>query len=276
MTEDEVGAVEHRIVELEESEVRLHGLEDLRRVFVGEAAHELKGPLTPMLFDVEALLLDEGLTPIQRIHVAGIKRNVLRLTNLVHGMLETSRLETGRFKLKLTGFSLRDLLEEERKALESDARAAKVELEVGFASDADVTADRGKLGQVVHNLLANALAYTPSGGHILLTAHEVGGQMLVRVEDSGVGLTPGQLGQLFQPFSRPHETARASVKGTGLGLFISKGIIEEHHGRIWAESPGPGRGSAFCFAIPVGHPGQVPGPGGEAKKGQGLESATGP
>jgi signal transduction histidine kinase len=85
----------------------------------------------------------------------------------------------------------------------------------------------------------------------------VKGEAVVRVTDTGLGLSPEQIEQLFKPFSRPHEDSGSGPKGTGLGLFIAKGIIEQHGGRIWAESPGPGKGSSFCISLPLANGGQA-------------------
>ena len=235
---------------LEEAEVaRLKGLDELRKTFMSEASHELNTPLTPLRIHAEALgetRLDEA----QRKHLVVIERNILRMANLVKGMLEASRLETGRFHLEREELPLGLIVEESVLALRDAVAQAGLQLRSGTFEVLLVDADRHRIAQVVHNLLGNAIAFTPPGGRIDVTVRRQDGQAVVRVADTGVGLSPEQTRQLFRAFSRPHEGSGVP-KGTGLGLFISKGIIEQHGGRIWAESEGPGKGSTFSFALPI-------------------------
>lgn len=242
-----------RTAELEESEVaRLKAVEAVRRTFISEASHELNTPLTPLRIHVEALGEREDLTPGQREHLTVIDRNVTRLCHLVEDMLEASRLETGRFKLALEDVRLAVLAEETLGGLAEAAAAAGVTLNTGPMPRFKVHADRNRVGQVFYNVVRNAIAFTPPGGTVTVSARvEKDVQAaVVRVTDTGVGLTEEQLGRLFQPFSRPHD-GRNGPKGTGLGLFISKGIVEQHGGRIWAASDGPGQGATFSFTLPL-------------------------
>ncbi|HUR64527.1 MAG TPA: ATP-binding protein [Candidatus Thermoplasmatota archaeon] len=252
VTAARVAEVAERARELEEAEVtRLKGLEKLRKTFLSEASHELNTPLTPLRLQVEALKEAKNLTPQQRDQLDLIDRNVLRLCNLVNGMLDASRLETGRYRLELADVALAGLVEETLGSLGAVAARAGVALAADAGAPLVVEADRNRVGQVLFNLVTNAIHFTPSGGRITVGVRTEGGQAVVRVADTGVGLSPEQMGKLFQPFSRPHEARPTTPKGTGLGLFISKGIIEQHGGGIWAESEGPGAGSVFCFSLPL-------------------------
>lgn len=244
-----------RAVHLEEAEVmRLKGLDKMRRTFISEASHELNTPLTPVRIHLEALAERTDLNPQQREHIVVIERNVLRLSNLVKDMLEASRLETGRFKLDLEDVPLAAIVQETIQNLGEAAALAGVRLEPGPVANLVAGADRNRVGQVLYNLVNNAIGFTPKGGTITLTVVSDAGEALVRVTDTGLGLTGEQIAQLFQPFSRPHDGRGPGPRGTGLGLFISKGIVEQHGGRIWAESAGPGTGSSFCFALPLAGP----------------------
>lgn len=239
-----------RAVQMEEAEVaRIKALEEVRKTFMSEASHELNTPLTPLRIHAEALAETE-LDEQQRDHLVVIERNILRLANLVKGMLEASRLETGRFRLEREDVPLGVVVEESLVALREVATEAGLTLHAGPFEVLVVDADRHRIAQVMHNLVSNAIAFTPSGGRIDVSVRQRDGQAMVRVADSGIGLTPEQCARLFQPFSRPHE-GTGVPKGTGLGLFISKGIVEQHGGRIWAESDGPGKGSSFCFTLPL-------------------------
>lgn len=242
-----------RAVQLEEAEVaRLKSIEAVRRTFISEASHELNTPLTPLRIHLETLSERADITPGQREHLTVMDRNLMRLCHLVADMLEASRLETGRFKLALADVRVSAIIEETVQSLAETAAAAGVELSTGRMSRPRVTADRNRIGQVLHNLVNNALAFTPRGGKVVISDRLDKGAsaVVVSVTDTGLGLTEEQLGRLFQPFSRPHEGG-AGPKGTGLGLFISKAIIEQHGGRVGATSKGPGQGSTFFFTLPL-------------------------
>ncbi|HUR62032.1 MAG TPA: ATP-binding protein [Candidatus Thermoplasmatota archaeon] len=246
--------VARRAAEVEEAEVaRLKGLEKLRRTFLSEASHELNTPLTPLRLQVEVLKEASNLTPEQREQLALIERNVLRLCKLVTGMLDASRLETGRYQLKVEDIALSAMVDDVAASLRDTAQQAGIGLVVAPQGDCMVAADRDRVGQVLFNLVTNAIHYTRKGGRITVTMEKGEESGVVRVRDTGVGLTVEQIAQLFQPFSRPHDPAPSNPRGTGLGLFISKGIIEQLGGGIWAESEGPGKGSTFCFSLPLAH-----------------------
>jgi signal transduction histidine kinase len=108
-----------------------------------------------------------------------------------------------------------------------------------------------RLTQVLGNLLSNAIKFTPAGGEIVVEAEPHEKEVVVHVSDTGVGLTPEQMKQLFQPFTQVHEGAGKPKGGTGLGLYISKGLVGLHGGRLWVESQGPGHGTSFVFSLPA-------------------------
>ncbi len=255
VTATHIAAAAKRAVALEQLEVeRLKGLEQVRRTFISAASHELNTPLTPLRLHVETLAERPDVTPGQRDHLVVIERNILRLASLVRDMLDASRLETGRFKLDLANVPLGLLVTDAVQGVaEAAAQAAVTLTESQALSNTTARADRDRISQVLHNLLTNAIAFTPPGGHIKVGCQmEKGAQAaIVRVADSGIGLSPDQVGLLFQPFSRPHAKNGPGPAGTGLGLFIAKGIVEQHGGRIWAESAGLGQGSTFSFSLPL-------------------------
>ncbi len=248
-------AAAKRAMLAEREEVRrLTALEKVRKTFISEASHELNTPLTPVRIHLEVLTEDPDLTPDQRKHLTVIERNVLRLGNLVHDMLDASRLDSGRFNLELDDVPLAVLVEDTVDSLAEIATAQGITLSSGHLKPVVAMADANRLNQVLHNLVTNAISFTPSGGRVTVSTRSRDGTAIVRVTDTGVGMLPHQIAQLFQPFARPHEGTGTAAKGTGLGLFISRGIVEQHGGRIWAESPGPGNGSSFCFSIPLAGP----------------------
>ena len=128
-----------------------------------------------------------------------------------------------------------------------------------------IEGDRNRLEQVINNLLSNAIKFTPEGGRVLVSLDREGNQVKVGVADTGIGIQRDELPLLFQKFSRTSSAAERAVEGTGLGLYISRAIVERHGGRIWAESPStrkrsdlragePGKGSIFWFTLPLRQP----------------------
>jgi signal transduction histidine kinase len=236
---------------LAEEVARLQERDRLRTDFLSESAHELNTPLTPIRLQLQLLKLMSGLTPQEKANVDAIERNVLRLGVLVQDMLDAARLQAGRFRLERVRLDLGRLLEEAADSFREQANHEGLRLEAPAAPRLFVSADATRTMQVLFNLLSNAVKFTPRGGAIEVGLKRHGDEALAWVKDTGLGLTAEQIGRLFRPFGRVHDGQAGIPKGTGLGLFISKGIIEGHGGRIWVESPGPGQGSTWWFTLPL-------------------------
>lgn len=236
-----------------------HANEELRRLgeqrtlLMQTLSHELKNPL--LTLGLEAHLLEGPLPDAERARsVASLQRNIERLQSLARDLGEVARLHGGQLPLERQPVSLRWML---REALDRHARSAEhAGLDLRWEEtpgDATVLADPRRVAQVLDNLLGNALKFTPSGGEVVVTLDDEGRAGVVRIRDSGPGLDEAQRTRLFAPFTRLHPEARK--KGTGLGLYITKAIVEQHGGNVWAESEGPGRGSTFAFRLPAADPG---------------------
>ncbi|MFA5944101.1 MAG: HAMP domain-containing sensor histidine kinase, partial [Candidatus Thermoplasmatota archaeon] len=156
-----------------------------------------------------------------------------------------------RLKLRREAASLAPLVKEAVDSFEAPARLGGLAIRLDSLPDVRVDVDQAKCMQVLMNLVSNAVKYTPTGGRVDVGLKVDAKEAIVSIQDNGLGMTPEQLAQLFQPFVRLHEDKPGVAKGTGLGLYISKGIVEQHGGRIWAESAGPGKGSTFFVAWPV-------------------------
>lgn len=235
----------------QEAEVlRLQDVSRVRSEFLSEAAHELKTPLTPVLIHLQMLQELPGLRAAAHVSLEVIERNVLRLRDLVRDLLDASRLEAGRLKLQPEVVSLPRALADTVEAFRAQALQAGLTLE-SKGETLDVEADPARVTQVLFNLVSNGIKFTARGGSILLSTVLDGGQARVCVTDTGLGLAPDQLSKLFLPFGRLHEDVKGTASGTGLGLFISKAIVEQHGGRMWAESPGKGLGTTICFTLPL-------------------------
>jgi PAS domain S-box-containing protein len=239
---------------LAEEVARLQERDRLRTEFLSQSAHELNTPLTPIRLQLQLLMGVETLRPSERANLEAIERNILRLGTLVQDMLDAARLQAGRFRLERVQLDLGRLVEEAADSFQEHAHREGLTLEATAAEHLTVSADATRAMQVLFNLLSNAVKFTPRGGRIEVGARREGNNALVWVHDTGLGLSAQQMERLFRPFGRVHESQAGLPKGTGLGLFISKGIIEEHGGRIWVESPGPGKGSTWSFTMPIASP----------------------
>ena len=230
---------------------RLREMDTMKTQFINNAAHELGTPLTPIKLQAHLLRLGGlgDLNDRQRRAVDVLTRNVDHLGLMVKDLLDASRIQSRDLKLARQEIDLDRVLREATESFANDASG--IEVRYDGKPGLVVHADAARLTQVVFNLVGNALRFTPKGGRIVVRARRTGGEAHVEVEDNGVGIAPQDLPRLFQPFSQVHDTTQESRSGAGLGLFISKGIVESHGGRIWAESAGRGKGTTFHVALPL-------------------------
>lgn len=229
----------------------LKELNQMRMDFLNTASHDLRTPLTPLKLQLATLRMKGGLDERQKAALDLMDRNVNRFQALVDDMLDAARLQAGKLKLERESVALAPLVQEAVASFHGAVRAAGLKVEVADLPDVRIDADPGKCMQVLMNLVSNAIKYTSRGGHIALRIGVDGNEAGLAVQDDGLGMTPEQVGRLFQSFVRLHEGIPGVAKGTGLGLYISKGIVESHGGRLWAESAGPGNGSTFYVAWPL-------------------------
>ncbi len=225
--------------------------------FVSFVSHELKQPMTSMKGYTDLLMKGIGgeLNPQQKMFLDVIRSNVQRMDRLVSDLLDMSRIESGRLRLEMASVQPQDVAHEAIQAFEQAFVEKHQALEVKIEPELPtIYGDRGRLIQVLTNLISNANKYTPEGGHVTVIVErlEFGGKDCVRwaVSDTGIGMTPEELQKLFTKYFRSDNPAVRNVKGTGLGLVITRSIIEMHAGQIMVESE-TGKGSTFSFVIPV-------------------------
>lgn len=208
-------------------------------------AHDLRNPLQVIMSaaaKIAPLLLDAK----GRKYVEFIQRSAREMDRLVRDLMDVSSMESGSFAVQRKPIELRPVLEEARQRFEMSARAQEITLDCEIdPAVRSVNADRGRLLQVISNLLGNAFKFTPEGGRVTLRAQRRGHDVEIVVEDTGRGIPPTNLPRIFDRFWRGD---RASRTGAGLGLAICKGIVEAHNGQIWAEST-VGVGTAVHFTI---------------------------
>jgi PAS domain S-box-containing protein len=225
-------------------------LDRLRSDFLTVAAHELRTPLTPLSMYLQSMerkvFRQQGIEPEL---VGKARRQVGRLTRLVEDVLDVSRLESRRLELKRETIDLNELVDQ----VVGDFRAGSRQHEIIFRRSHElvaVDADHARIEQVLVNLLANAVKYSPQGGQIVVQVDRVGREARTSVADSGIGIPPDERKRLFQRFFRAHNVSTRHFGGLGIGLFVSNEIVDRHGGRFEVESE-PGRGSTFTFYLPL-------------------------
>jgi PAS domain S-box-containing protein len=231
----------------------------LRTRFMNTAAHELSTPLTPIQIELSLLAHpDIEADPARRRQaIAIVERNVKRLALLVQDLLDGARLQASHLALQRTSLDLSGAVHEAVRANQGVAASGGVTLEVHAAPGLFVDGDPRRLAQVLDNLVANAVKFTPPGGRVAVGAQRASGGIAVKIVDTGVGLRPEDMRRLFQPFSQVHDTMQKTRAGSGLGLYIAKGLVEAHGGTIGVDSDGPGKGATFWFVLPAAESGEA-------------------
>ena len=240
---------------LAEANQKLKELDQLKDEFVSIASHELRTPMTAIR-SYSWMALYKSDIPLSAKLKKYLYRTLVsteRLINLVSDMLNVSRIEAGRIEIAPKPFDIQKLVTEVMDEVVVKANEKSLHLEVKQDNIPEVFADSDKVHQVLLNLVGNALKFTPSGGTISVEFFTDGRMVETSVKDSGVGISKDDLSQLFKKFGRLDSSyvAISTSGGTGLGLYISKSLIELMHGRIRAASEGEGTGSTFTFSLPV-------------------------
>jgi two-component system CheB/CheR fusion protein len=218
--------------------------------FIAMASHELKTPLTSLKAYIQLLEAKLASSPDPFIHTALLKsgNQVNKMTALVHSFLDLSKLEPGKLQLKRQVFDINKLVEEtiaECIIINNTHIIRFHPLEV-----ITINADREKVGQVLSNLISNAIKYSQKGSTILLRSEVLDGSIQVSVTDEGIGIKQKDQEKVFQRFYRADEEDMRNISGFGIGLYLSSEIIQRHKGKIWVKSK-EGKGSVFYFSLPL-------------------------
>jgi PAS domain S-box-containing protein len=246
--EYEEGMLEARR-QLEQKNVELRKLDELKSEFVSTVSHELRTPLS-IVKEGMSIVLDDVVGEInekQRKILGTAKDNVDRLARIINEILDISKIEAGRLELRKTEFDACDLIR--RMVSFFTQKAKRVEFRADLTSTPVIVyADEDKIAQVLTNLMGNSLKFTESG-FIEVSCRERKRDVIFMVKDTGKGISKANLSKLFKKFEQFDRATGAGDKGTGLGLTISKAIVELHGGRVDVESQ-PGKGSVFIFTLP--------------------------
>ena len=289
-TSDLISTNEHlqlEIAEREQVEVELKQAKQTADIanaaktnFLANMSHELRTPLNAIIGFSE-LILDKhfgDLNEIQEEYLNDVLESSRHLLSLINDILDLSKVEAGKLELQPTDFNLKMLLENSLVMIKEKAMKHGINLVTNMDGIPEIiSADERKLKQIMYNLLSNAVKFTPDGGEIHLTANRVTGSesrvgaerqsrfigvpglmqhttgdfIEISVKDTGIGISPGDTDRIFNPFEQAGGLSNREYQGTGLGLSLTKQLVELHSGTIWVESEGEGKGSIFSFIIPV-------------------------
>ena len=237
---------------LEEANEQLKVHDKMQKEFINIAAHELRTPIMPILGEVE--IIEEDLDPktktvkVEEEQIQLIIRNAKRLDRLASDILDVTKIESNSLKLEKTYFNLNDILSNSIRDIQNQVSSGDIgtkNLKIVYDPvNIRISGDKERINQVISNLLSNALKFTDEG-FIKIKVENSNDNVIISVEDTGSGIHPEIFPRLFCKF------ATKSDKGTGLGLYISKNIIDAHGGRIWAQNNNSGSGATFFFSIPL-------------------------
>jgi signal transduction histidine kinase len=231
----------------------LRNLSDSKSQFLTTVSHELKTPLTSVTAFTDLVLrnADSNLSDRQLDHLNIVRRNSQRLNVLIDDLLDVSRISAGKLRIEMNKFDalpglrrlvvgLSPIFEAKNQKILSDSSETNLSIE----------GDRDRIEQVVSNLLSNASKYSPDGSEVVFRTKTTGGTVLISVQDKGIGISPEDMDRVFEPFFRANNAGTMKESGTGLGLFITKSIIEAHRGNIEMEST-PVGGTTVTVSIPT-------------------------
>jgi len=243
---------------------RLRELDRLKDEFVALVSHELRTPLTSIAGYLELVMEDETLGDESRRFLDVVDRNSTRLLRLVSDLLFVAQIESGRLTLELGQANVQLLALESVEALRPAAERGSVELRLDAAPVPPLQGDAARLGQLLDNLVSNAVKFTPPGGRVVVALGASGDNVVLAVSDTGMGVPSAEQRRLFDRFFRASSAQERAIEGTGLGLTIARAIVEAHGGSIDFTSV-EGVGTTFRVQLPLAGP-QVDEPGSPAAR----------
>jgi PAS domain S-box-containing protein len=243
---------------LRESEARLSAASRAKDDFLAALSHELRTPLNPVLLLASEAAEDLSLPAAVRADFASIRSNVELEARLIDDLLDLTRITSGKLGLHLAEVDVHSALQSALDTVRADIDRKKIQLALTLgAARHHVIGDQVRLQQIIWNLLKNAVKFTPQGGRIAVetSVHAEGGTLVIKVVDTGIGMTTEEIGRVFQAFSQgDHASGNGPHRfgGMGLGLAISRMLVELHSGAISAASDGRGKGATFVVKLPLG------------------------
>jgi signal transduction histidine kinase len=250
--EERTRELQQVLAELSRKSLELEVASQHKSDFLANMSHELRTPLNAIIGFSQ--VLRQGLFgPVnekQEEYLDDILTSGHHLLSLINDVLDLSKVEAGQVELEVASFSLREALERGVVMVREPASKRGVAVALELAPDVDlVDGDERRLRQIVYNLLSNAVKFTPEGGSVVVASAQVDGEVQVSVTDTGPGIVVADRERIFEEFQQT-DVGVQQREGTGLGLALSKRLVELHGGRIWVESE-PGHGSRFVFTLPI-------------------------
>jgi len=224
---------------------------ELRRLrLIGDVAHELRTPLAGVISIIEGV--SDGVIPADTEVFADVLNETFRLKRLVNDLEELSRLSGDGVKISCSHFKPINLLEDITRRLQPQFEGHGVHLElVDNVQGKEITSDPNRVSQIIHNLLSNALRYTPEGGQVAVSITETSKELLITVKDSGIGIPEEELKKIFERFYRIDASRSRSSGGSGIGLAVSLRLARLLSGDLKVQSDGTGDGSTFTLTLPL-------------------------
>jgi len=227
-------------------------LNDLKNDFVNAVSHDLRSPLSSILIATHLMTQTGPANEMQKDLLGTIEKKVKTMSRLIHDLLDVGKIEAG-IDIDLKPVMITPIIQDVIFNLMSQAEQKEMKLSGDIAPDLPpMQGNETRLQQVFHNLVGNAIKYTPEHGQVTVKAFLQDNEIRVEIADNGLGIPAADQPHIFEKFYRVRGEHVKSIKGTGLGLAITKGIVEKHNGRIWLESVF-GEGSTFIIALPLGN-----------------------
>jgi signal transduction histidine kinase len=223
---------------------------DVKDEFLAMVSHDLRNPLNAIALNTQLLerLVSSGDPRLVRIS-RSLESSIVQMQRIISDLLDVAAIEAGKLSVHLEAGDARTPIEEAVESSRSISAEKSITLDAGIGPDPlPASFDPGRIVQVLENLIHNALKFTPNGGRISVDGRRTDNVVEIRIRDTGPGMEPEEISVIFDRFRQVEKRGR---KALGLGLYISRSIIESHGGRIWAESV-PGEGSTFLFTLPTG------------------------
>jgi Na+/proline symporter/nitrogen-specific signal transduction histidine kinase len=245
--------LEKATADLKEANLRLQELDRLKDDFISTVTHELRTPLTAVRSLAEILSTNPGIDAAQLENFAGIIiKESDRLIRLVSQILDYEKIESAQMDWAVVSLDIKEVVNDAVNSTRQLINDKNIAIDLDFARNIPrVSGDRDRLIQVMVNIISNAVKFCdPDRGMIAVHLRAADNQLIVEVQDNGIGINPKELDKIFQPFHQIKNPTQGRPAGTGIGLTITKRIVDFHHGRIWVESE-PGRGAKFSFSLPV-------------------------
>jgi PAS domain S-box-containing protein len=233
----------HDITERKQDEIR-------KNDFIGMVSHELKTPLTSLNAIIQVANAKLKTSDDQFLVGAMIKANtqVKRMSSMINGFLNVSRLESGKILIEKGNFDIEELVKEIAEEMSLTVTTHQINLEL--CRPQEIYADRDKINSVISNLISNAVKYSPKDTAIQISCSINENEIAISVKDEGVGIKPADVAKIFDRYYRVESSNTKHISGFGIGLYLSAEIVERHGGKIWVESE-PGKGSTFYFSLPL-------------------------